>query len=100
MTDEYGGGVGGLGRRNWKSLSKSDASSNSSVPSIAEERDTISFCTSTNAAILTPSNVSRVINHLGSFNGSRIPTGAGQGGIIFCDQPSILTSETNNNNLS
>jgi hypothetical protein len=66
-------------------MSKSDASSTSSVPSIAEERDTISFCTSTNAAILTPSNVSRVMQHIGSFNAGRVLAGAGQGGIIFCD---------------
>ena len=86
MADEYGGvGGAGLGRRNWKSMSKSDASSTSSVPSIAEERDTISFCTSTNAAILTPSNISRIMLNLGSFNAGRVLTGAGQGGIIFCD---------------
>jgi hypothetical protein len=75
-------------------MSKSDASSTSSVPSVAEERDTISFCTSTNAAILTPSNVSRV---MGSFNAGRAFTGAGQGGVIFCDQPSMMTQETGNN---
>jgi hypothetical protein len=96
VTDEYGGGAV-LGRRNWKSMSKSDASSTSSVPSVAEERDTISFCTSTNAAILTPSNVSRVMHNLGSFNAGRAFTGAGQGGVIFCDQPSMMTQETGNN---
>ena len=58
VAEEYGGNK----KRQCKSLSKSGGmSSSSSVPSVAEERDTISLCASTNANILTPSNISRVM---------------------------------------
>jgi hypothetical protein len=77
VADEYGGASK---HRHCKSLNKSGGivSSSSSVPSVAEERDTISICASTNANILTPSNISRVINNIGSFNcGGKIVAGAG-----------------------
>jgi hypothetical protein len=76
VAEEYGGNK----KRHCKSLSKSRGmSSSSSVPSVAEERDTISLCASTNANILTPSNISRVMQNLGSFNcgAGRIVAGAG-----------------------
>lgn len=65
-------------RRHCKSLNTSRSDSNSSVPSVAEERDTISLCASSNAAIVTPSNMSRIIvKNMGSFCGTKIIGGAG-----------------------
>lgn len=66
-------------------MSDEDSGSTSSIPSVAEERDTISLCASSNANILTPSNMSRMVNNIGSFCGTKLLTGAGQGGVIFCD---------------
>ena len=52
------------GKKFYKNLTQDDIEHSScnisSNPSVAEERDTISLCASSNAAILTPSNMSRL----------------------------------------